>query len=109
MRPRQRPQSSLSDEGPGIAVHSQFRRFSPPGSRIALSAIPRQDWKSASGVRTILASGYSLRRSAASQRPDCAGLVLIDIKYSGQFCHVEQLVDSLVQVYEPKLPILIKN
>jgi Flp pilus assembly pilin Flp len=68
---------------------------------------PRKKRKSALGVRTIMGSGYSLRRNVASQRPDCASLVPLNIKHSGQSCHLEQVVYSLVQVYEPKLPTLI--
>ena len=70
---------------------------------------PRQNRKSALGVRVILDSGYSPRRSVASQRPDCASLVPLNIKHRGQSCHLEQVVYSLVQVYEPKLPTLIPN
>jgi hypothetical protein len=60
-------------------------------------------------VRTILGSGYSVRSSVASQRPDRAGLVPLNIKHSRQSCHPEQLVYLIAQVYEPKLSTLIPN
>lgn len=44
-----------------------------------------------------------------SQRLHGASFVPLNIKHSGQSCHLEQVVYSLVQVYQPKLPTLIPN
>ena len=52
---------------------------------------------------------HSLRRCVAPQRRDCASLVPLNIKHSGQSSHLKQVIYSLVQVYEPKLTTLIPN
>jgi len=52
---------------------------------------------------------HSLRRCVAPQRRDCASLVPLNIKHSGQSSHLKQVIYSLIQVYEPKLTTLIPN
>jgi hypothetical protein len=58
--------------------------------------------------RETCGSGHG-PRGCAPQEPECASLVPIDIKHSGQSGHLQQVVDSLVQIYEPKLATLIAN